>query len=137
MDDVDKGADRGTSGRSWPQGGHSIHQLGRPDITELELGKKTHKVAAVEPMDLDGVATMTVGTIVWIVAAVVLFVMRGDLADDGHTWWIAVALTGAALGVVGIFYCQRRKVALAAAAQSSELSTGLPAGSPADSPADS
>ena len=31
------------------------HEFGRPEITELEIGSTTHRVAEVEPMDVDGV----------------------------------------------------------------------------------
>ena len=48
------------------------HELGRPDVTELEIGSTTHRVAEVEPMDVDGVRTLTVGTIIWGVIAVAL-----------------------------------------------------------------
>src|SRR5688500_18577087 len=48
------------------------HELGRPEVTELEIGSTTHRVAEVEPMDVDGVRTMTVGTIIWGVVAVAL-----------------------------------------------------------------
>ena len=59
------------------------HEFGRPGITELEIGSKTHRVAEVEPMDVDGVRTMTVGTIVWGVIAVALIPFLGALEKDG------------------------------------------------------
>lgn len=100
-------------GHAWPSGGHSIHELGRPDITELELGKKTHKVAVVQPLDVDGVRTMIVGTILWGVLAVVLAVRGESLRVSGHEWWLWTAVTGCVLGVLGTIYCVRRRRALA------------------------
>ncbi len=88
------------------------HELGRPEVTEIEIGSTTHKVADVEPMDVDGVRTMTVGTIVWGVAAVALLPFLGTLDADGRTWWVWTALAGFGLGLIGIEYCRRRRNAL-------------------------
>lgn len=88
------------------------HEFGRPDITELEIGHTTHRVAEVEPMDVDGVRTMTVGTILWGVLAVALLPFLGTLQDDGRTWWLWTALAGFGLGLIGIEYCRRRRNAL-------------------------
>jgi len=88
------------------------HEFGRPEITELEIGKKTHKVASVEPMDVDGVRTMTVGTIVWGVVIVGLLPFLGTLEEQGRTWWLWTALAGFGLGLIGIEYCRRRRNAL-------------------------
>ncbi len=88
------------------------HEFGRPEVTELELGKKTHKVAEVEPMDVDGVRTMTVGTIIWGVIAIGLLPFAGNLEADGRIWWMWTAVAGFGLGLIGLEYCRRRKKAL-------------------------
>ena len=88
------------------------HELGRPEVTELEIGSTTHRVAEVEPMDVDGVRTMTVGTIIWGVAAVALLPFLGTLDAQGRTWWMWTALAGLGLGLIGIEYCRRRRNAL-------------------------
>jgi len=85
------------------------HEFGRPEITELEIGKKTHKVAEVEPMDVDGVRTMTVGTIIWAVTTVALLPFLGSLEEQGRTWWLWTSLAGFGLGLIGIEYCRRRR----------------------------
>jgi len=85
------------------------HEFGRPEITELEIGKTTHKVAEVEPMDVDGVRTMTVGTVIWAVATVALLPFLGSLEDQGRTWWLWTSLAGFGLGLIGIEYCRRRR----------------------------
>ncbi len=88
------------------------HEFGRPDITELEIGNTTHRVAEVEPMDVDGVRTMTVGTIIWGVVAVAMLPFLGTLEAEGRTWWLWTALAGLGLGLIGIEYCRRRRNAL-------------------------
>jgi hypothetical protein len=88
------------------------HEFGRPDITELEIGNTTHRVAEVEPMDVDGVRTMTVGTIIWGIVAVAMLPFLGNLEADGRTWWLWTALAGLGLGLIGIEYCRRRRNAL-------------------------
>lgn len=88
------------------------HEFGRPELTELEIGKKTHRVAEVEPMDVDGVRTMTVGTIVWGVLAIGMLPFIGNLEKDGRTWWLWTAVAGFGLGLIGIEYCRRRRNAL-------------------------
>lgn len=89
-----------------------VPELGRPEITELELGRTTHRVAEVEPMDVDGVRTMTVGTVLWAIAAIALLPFWGNLQDDGRTWWLWTAIAGLGLGLMGIEYCKRRREAL-------------------------
>ena len=90
------------------------HEFGRPEVTEIEIGHTTHRVAKVEPMDVDGVRTMTVGTIVWGVVVVGLLPFMGRLEELGRTWWIWTALAGFGLGLIGIEYCRRRRNALRA-----------------------
>ena len=88
------------------------HEFGRPELTEIELGSKTHKVAEVEPMDIDGVRTMTVGTIIWAVVALGMLPFLGNLEEAGRTWWMWTAVAGFGLGLIGLEYCRRRKNAL-------------------------
>lgn len=88
------------------------HEFGHPDITELEIGRTTHRVAEVEPMDVDGVRTMVVGTIAWAVIAVGLLPFVGTLQENDRTWWLWAAVAGFGLGCIGIEYCRRRRNAL-------------------------
>mgnify|MGYP001627435152 CR=1 FL=1 len=90
------------------------HEFGRPEVTELEIGNTTHRVAQVDPMDVDGVRTMTVGTILWGVAAIALLPFLGTLDEQGEAWWLWTALAGLGLGLIGIEYCRRRRNALRA-----------------------
>ncbi len=89
------------------------HELGRPEITELEIGSTTHRVAEVEPLDVDGVRTMAVGTILWAVVAFAMLPFVGTLREQGDDWWFWTAVAGFGLGCIGIEYCRRRRNALA------------------------
>ena len=104
-----------------------IPDLGRPEVTELEFGKTTHRVAAVEPMDVDGVRTMTVGTIGWGVVALALLPFWGNLQDQGRTWWLWTAFAGLGLGLMGIEFCKRRRDMLAERAATAPVQTVIPA----------
>lgn len=61
------------------------------------------------PIDADGVSAVVLGTIAWAVTTVVLLLMRSQLESRGQQWWIAVALTGTALGLIGLPYVLRRR----------------------------
>ena len=56
-------------------------------------------------MDEDGVQVAIIGTVAWIIAAVVLW-LRGDAVAD---WWLWTALVGVLIGIVGLAYCLRRR----------------------------
>lgn len=65
-------------------------------------------------MDVTGVTTVTLGTVVWAIAAVVLFLLKGQLSADSQDWpWIALA--GTILGLMGIRYTKRRAARVAKA----------------------
>lgn len=64
----------------------------------------------VEPLDADGVGALTVGTVAWLVALVVLYgFFRDDLQEHGTQWWLTVCVVGAALGIPGRWYAVRRR----------------------------
>ena len=63
----------------------------------------------VEPLDVDGVRTAAVGTIIWAVALLVTVVLHGRLSDDGRGWWVWAAATGTLLGGIGIWFLRRRR----------------------------
>ena len=99
--------------------------------TQHEIGNRTYIVADVEPLDLDGVRTVEVGTIAFLIGFVALLPFYGSLADDGRTWWLWTCLAGFGLGLFGIEYCRRRRIAPQAAATSRRpKQPGLEPGSP-------
>ena len=79
--------------------------------TQHEIGNRTFIVADVEPLDLDGVRTVEIGTIAWLVAFIALLPFYNSLQDDGRLWWLWTCLSGFGLGLFGIEYCRRRRVA--------------------------
>jgi hypothetical protein len=65
----------------------------------------------VAPLDEDGVGAVAIGTVLWAIAVVILFLLRDRLAESDAQWWIWVAVTGAALGVPGLWFTTRRRSA--------------------------
>ena len=74
-----------------------------------EIGNRTYLVADVDPLDLDGVRTMQVGTALWAVAIVLILPFYGSLEEDGHLWWLWTCVAGFGLGLVGWDHCRRRR----------------------------
>jgi H+/Cl- antiporter ClcA len=77
--------------------------------TQHEIGRRTYLVADVEPLDVDGVRTVLVGSIAWAVAFVALLPFYGELEESGRTWWLWTCLAGFGLGLFGYEYCRRRR----------------------------
>ena len=63
-----------------------------------------------KPVDADGVQALTLGTIAWAVAGIVLLLFfRPQLAAHDASWWLWVCLVGALLGLVALPYVLRRR----------------------------
>jgi hypothetical protein len=56
-----------------------------------------------EPLDVDAVRVVTVGTILWAVAGLVL------LPFHVHGWVLWMCAAGFGLGLLGIGFCRRRR----------------------------
>jgi len=65
--------------------------------------------APVPAVDVDGLNVVSVGTVLFAVAAVLLGLDYPELRADGRGWWLGVAISGWALGLVGLAYCWRRR----------------------------
>ncbi len=74
-----------------------------------EIGNRTFIVADVEPLDVDGVRTVEIGSAVWLLAFLALLPFYGRLSEDGRTWWLWTCLAGLGLGLLGLEYCRRRR----------------------------
>lgn len=68
---------------------------------------------SAKPVDVDGVRTVLVGTVLWGLAFVVTLVMRDDLVASGREWWVWTCLAGTGLGMLGYAYTRRRRDAIA------------------------
>jgi Protein of unknown function (DUF2530) len=64
---------------------------------------------ALEPLDVDGVRAIAVGTLAWTVALLACLVWRTRLEADGRGWWLWVCLAGALLGLPGLWFVRRRR----------------------------
>lgn len=74
-----------------------------------EFGRRTYIVADVEPLDVDGVRTVAVGTALWALAFVLLLPFYGRLEESGRLWWLWTCVAGFGLGIIGWDYCRRRR----------------------------
>lgn len=83
--------------------------LDEPQPEDYEIGNRTYVVAPVEPLDVDGVRTLLVGTLLWGLGFVALLPFLGELRADGRMWWMWTCLAGFGLGLLGWDYCRRRR----------------------------
>lgn len=74
-----------------------------------EIGSRTYLIAPVEPLDVDGVRTVQVGTALFLLAFVGLLPFYGGLQESGRTWLLWTCLAGVGLGLLGTEYCKRRR----------------------------
>ena len=74
-----------------------------------EIGRRRFVVADVEPLDVDGVRTVAVGTALWALAFVLLLPFYGRLEESGRVWWLWTCVAGFGLGVMGWDYTRRRR----------------------------
>jgi hypothetical protein len=88
--------------------GHADESPG-PDAHVQRIGKRTYLIADVEPLDVDGTRTVAVGTVLWLVAFVLLLPFYGRLEQTNRVWWLWTCLAGFGLGVLGWDYCRRRR----------------------------
>ena len=89
-------------------------ELRDDQVTKHEIGNRTYIVANVEPLDVDGVRTVEVGSALWLLGFLALLPFYDRLSEDGRLWWLWTCLTGFGLGLLGLEYCRRRRKARAA-----------------------
>ncbi len=94
-------------------GGAPVERLVEgPDGEQLlthEIGRRTYIVARVDPLDVDGVRTVAVGTALWLLGFLLLLPFYGPLEESGRLWWLWTCLAGFGLGLIGWDYCRRRR----------------------------
>lgn len=79
------------------------------ELKTHEIGKRTYVVANVDPLDVDGMRTVAVGTVLWLLGFVLLLPFSGRLADSDRLWWLWTCVAGFGLGILGWDYCRRRR----------------------------
>ena len=70
---------------------------------------------SLEPLEINGITAVTVGTIIWTVATVIMVLMRDQLESSGRGNWIWICACGVSLGLIGIRYTRRRAARIAKA----------------------
>ena len=77
--------------------------------------RSADKKLALEPLEINGITAVTVGTIIWTVATVIMVLMRNQLQASGRSNWIWICACGVLLGLIGIRYTRRRAARIAKA----------------------
>jgi uncharacterized membrane protein len=73
---------------------------------------------ALEPLEINGITAVMVGTIVWTVATVIMILRRDQLEASGRGNWVWICACGVLLGLLGIRYTRRRAARIAKASAS-------------------
>ena len=74
----------------------------------------------LQPLDVDGVGAVGVGTALWTIGVVLCMVFRTQLDEAGNGWWLWVCVSGALLGLPGLWYVRRRRDAYRRAAAAAD-----------------
>ncbi len=74
----------------------------------------------VQPVDVDGVRTVAVLTVLWAVAFVLLALRADTLEAEGRGWWLWACLAGVGLGLLGLEYTRKRRDAIQEALEDAE-----------------
>jgi ABC-type nickel/cobalt efflux system permease component RcnA len=68
----------------------------------------------------DAVVPVTVGTVAWAVALVVMLPFHARMKAAGTDWWIWVCVTGLVFGLLGCWWVRRRRSAYRRAGAASD-----------------
>jgi hypothetical protein len=60
------------------------------------------------PLEVNGIKAVTIGTVIWSVATLIMVFMRDQLEAAGRGNWIAIGVAGIILGLLGMRYTKRR-----------------------------
>jgi Protein of unknown function (DUF2530) len=65
--------------------------------------------APVPALDIDGLAVVTVGTVIFALVSAALAIGYDWLAAHGHGSWLQISVAGFGLGLIGFAYCWDRR----------------------------
>jgi uncharacterized membrane protein len=68
---------------------------------------------ALEPLEVNGITAVTVGTAIWLIAMVICLIQREQLEASGRGNWVWICACGVLLGLLGIRYTRRRAARIA------------------------
>lgn len=102
---------------------NSPTSFGRASLGGMgKVRQRSHEVPDVEPdevrpLDVDGVRTVAILTILWALGFLVLAFRMSYLQETGRDWWLWTCLAGVGLGLLGLEYTRKRRDAIEAARQ--------------------
>lgn len=105
-----RGRNRGAGRSGAPAGTPELVESVGSAVAPAEVGPPEE----LSPLEHDGLVPIAMLTAAWAIAAVVLFVLRADLANTDQTWWIWTCVAGFGLGLLGYTFSRRRRDALRA-----------------------
>ena len=68
---------------------------------------------ALEPLEINGITAVIVGTAIWLIATVICLIQREQLEASGRGNWVWICACGVLLGLLGIRYTRRRAARIA------------------------
>lgn len=63
-----------------------------------------------QPEPDNALLPVTLGTAVWLVAGLILLLLRDQPIMQGRSWWLGVCAVGAISGIGGVVYLRFRRV---------------------------
>ena len=76
------------------------------DSESGSMGAASKKELA--PLEVNGITAVTLGTVIWSVATLIMVLMRDQLEASGRSNWISIGVCGIILGLLGMRYTKRR-----------------------------
>ena len=82
---------------------------GRSRRTDREQDQFHVDISEVEPLDSYGITTITVGSVAWLVAFVLMLPFYTQLAHADRLWWLWTCLAGFGLGMYALEMARWRR----------------------------